>query len=358
LAADDLPQVAELFGAVFRNGRRLEYEDVINHMRAIYLDGPWFDSDISSIVHVDERGRVDGFFGVIQVPMVWGEAPIRVAVTGTLMVANSAKNPLAAVRMARAHLAGPQDMTLCDTANRVSLDLAQELKFTILGSNGLEWYRVLRPAGFGLEWLRGRGHSGLARLCGLPARFVDRRLRRFGPHAAESASSVLDRDIDVTAFVECAVQLARPFALRPRWDEPGLKWQLHLAAKKEGWGPLHMRQVTNQSGKLMGAYLYYGKHGSVAVVLQILTLPGMATRVVASLCQHAMEIGCVAVRGQAGPSIMDGLFRTPGVFYRHRAATVMHSRIPELVLAAMSGNALLGGLVGDTWTRLTSDAFD
>jgi hypothetical protein len=358
LTLDDLPDVAELFGAVFRNGIPLQKTKVIEHMRAIYLDGPWFDAEISSIVHTDAGGRVNGFFGVMQVPMVWRGAPVRVGITGALMVANPAADPLAAVRMAKAHLAGPQDLTICDSANRTSLDLAQELKFAIIGSNCLEWYRVLRPAGLGMELLRLRGMAGLAALGGMAARLVDHRLRQMRFRGAETAASVLDRDIEIQAFVKNALQLANPFLLRPRWDPPGLEWQLRLAAEKKVWGPLHIREVTTKAGKLVGTYLYHGRRGGVAVVLQVLAHPGMAARVLACLCRHAGEIGCVAVRGQTSAALMDGLFRTPSVFYRHRAATVAYSRDAEMVTALMTGNALVGGLIGDTWTQLASEIFD
>ena len=54
---------------------------------------------------------------------------------------------------------------------------------------------------------------------------------------------------------------------------------------------------------------------------------------------------------------MPGLFRNDNLFFRHASGTHLHARDAELLKAIVAGRALVGGLVGEGWTRLVSDEF-
>ena len=355
LGEDDLPAVAALFAEVFRAGLPVQTSSLIDHMRALYLGGPWFDPGLCSLVHLDEGGRIDGFLGVVAMPMRWQGRPLRAGITGTWMVRNPAQNAMATLRLARAYLAGPQDLSVSDTLNRISLDLAQELKYAVLSGDSLEWTRVLRPAGFGQAMLRAQGRPRLARLASCLATLADRSTRRF---VSLPDPGVDDAAVEPKAFIAHAQTLAVQYEVRPDWDGPGLEWLLRLAAQQRFCGTLELRAIHKKNGKLAGVYALYGGRGRIAVALQVLCRPGMAARVIGSMCRRATEAGAVGVRGQTHPALIDGLIRTHGVFYRHRAATVVHSRDPALIEIARRGDMLVGGFVGDSWTRLATDQFD
>lgn len=352
LEPDDLPAVAALFFKVFRGGKVGPAGPVIAHMRDIYLDGPWSDPDVRSIVNVDAMGRVDGFFGIMAIPMVMDGKRVRACMTSTLMAENRGADPMVGFRLGRALIAGPQDLTVTDTANRISLDLGRHLRFATLTANSLEWYRVLRPAGQAAASLRTRGLGALVAL--LPARAIDRQWAKHRPIDADGTDTRL---IDATEFAGHLIELSQGFKIRPEWTVETLARQLRIAAEKRGWGSLGFREVRAKANKLAGVFAVYADASRVATVLQAAVSPMLAERAVAGLCRDLAEQGCVAVRGQTSPRLMDGLFRTPGVFYRHQAATLLHSRHPAIVEAALSGGMLAGGLVGDTWVRLTSDDF-
>jgi hypothetical protein len=68
-------------------------------------------------------------------------------------------------------------------------------------------------------------------------------------------------------------------------------------------------------------------------------------------------LGCTVVRGAAQPFLMPGLFRNDSLFFGHASGTHLHARDAELLKAIVAGRALVGGLVGEGWTRLVSDEF-
>ena len=61
----------------------------------------------------------------------------------------------------------------------------------------------------------------------------------------------------------------------------------------------------------VGCYLYYGRPGGIAWVLQILALPEATDAVVANLLNHAEAHGSVAVHGRTQPHLLDTLLAQP-----------------------------------------------
>ena len=54
---------------------------------------------------------------------------------------------------------------------------------------------------------------------------------------------------------------------------------------------------------------------------------------------------------------MPQLFGYKNVFFRYAGGTMVRSRIAEVTEAVRSGDIFIGGLMGDRWTRLSSDDF-
>jgi hypothetical protein len=115
--------------------------------------------------------------------------------------------------------------------------------------------------------------------------------------------------------------------------------------------------VHKNSGETLGAYMYFGRRRSDAMTLQVLARPETAEAVLASLFAHAAEMGCTVVRGVAQPFLMPGLVRSERVVFRHASGTQICVRNPELRRSIRSARVLVGGLVGEGWTRLVSDDF-
>jgi hypothetical protein len=99
----------------------------------------------------------------------------------------------------------------------------------------------------------------------------------------------------------------------------------------------------------VGCYLYYGRPGGIARVLQILALPRAVDGVVTNLIGHAGAQGCVAVRSRTYCAIT--------ACCSSAASTTVYSKNADLLSAIRFGDALIIGLAGEGWTRLIGEQF-
>ncbi len=350
--------MCDLFAATFRPGCEHRRDEVAASLEAIYLQSPAYDPDFGSIVHVDAMGRIDGFLGVINITLRLGDRLLRAGVLGAFMAESPRSSPAIGVSLIRGMLARRLDVLFSDTANRTSLDISRALHFSVLPLPSLEWARVLRPAGTAAHLLR-RKRPSLARWVGPGLRVIDTFLprRRDAAVDARSIDGTTDRAIEPEAFVAAAPALLGGYALRPAWDEAELSWSLAQAALQTRNGPLHLREVVERNGARAGLYLMYAKAGAVAHALQVLSVRGRESAVMGNLIRHAQALGAVSVRGAASREAVSGLTRHPGIFYHHLMSTIVWSPDKEVLAAIRSGDVFLGGLAGETWTRIFADSF-
>ena len=149
---------------------------------------------------------------------------------------------------------------------------------------------------------------------------------------------------------------AATYPLHPDWDPVALKWMLDHASHHQARGPLYRRMVYGKNDKPLGCYLYQGRPGRVAWVLQILALPDALDGVLDSLFAHAYRQGSVALKGRTQQRLLDPLLKRGCIFYR-RASAVVHSRNPELLAAVRSGGAITSGFAAESWMRLIGEKF-
>lgn len=123
------------------------------------------------------------------------------------------------------------------------------------------------------------------------------------------------------------------------------------------YGPLHIREVVNRTGRRIGLYLLYARRDGVAYALQVLVLPNREEAVIGRLIAQAAELGAVAVRGATSTEITKGLIRQKGIVYHHVMGTIAWARDPEILAAIRGGNLFLGGLAGETWARIVTEDF-
>ena len=352
---DDMAAVAGLFQRTFRNARLAAPVSLTSYLRELYFEHPWRDPALPSKVFVAD-GAVRGFIGILPLRLAFRGRTLRAAVASSLMVDNPQANPLAGARLFRAYLAGPQDVSLSDSANPVSRGMWDRLGGKPAPSESMEWVRPFRPFATALAlgadfvpslryarpvaWL-GDGIAGL----------FNRDLMRVSPPDAAHDADASDEDL-----VRLIPELAAAYEVRPAWDPTTLRWMLAHAADKNRRGPMVRRIVRGKDGGLLGCYIYYGRHGGVAWVLQLLARPDAIGPVLDNLLASALARGCVGVRGRSQARLLDALQRRHCLFF-HLSATVVHSHDTELVAAVRGGEALVTGLAGDAWTRLVGDTF-
>jgi len=356
--AQDAQRVANIFQKVFRHTAAPAPAALVEQFREVYLAHPAQDPDLASLVHERQDGTVDGFIGAIPQPMLFKGRKLRGVVSGTFMVENPAASPTAGGRLFRRMLNGPQDITITDNANRRSLDFQRAMHCQTLDLQSLQWTKILNWVDYALSVIGERTwRLPVAPLRHIVHLFGSPLVTKRGSEARGRRLAWHDADIDAESFSALFGRFIEAFELCPDWTRGQLLWLLEQAAHKTKVGRLFMRGVFRENGEPIGAYLYFARPGADGIALQIVTEPDMAEFVLESLFEHAAKQGCTVVRGSAQPYLMNGLFRSENVMLRHASITSVRTRDPELLQAARTGTALIGGLVGEGWTRLVSDDF-
>jgi len=363
LAAEDLEGVAALFLTKFRRRRRHLLDRAIaetaEYMREIYLDPAGQSGASNALVQINRQGRLGGFLGVLKARYELNGAALNAAIIGPLMADPGADDGSAGPQLLRALHQGEFDLQLTDSANRTSLAFARPMKYQLLPVHCLGWTCIFRPAGMAAATLR-RKWPGLPRLALDPcARAFDALAkRRFESPAHLSSSQRVHREpIDAAQFAERLPTLLSDYSLRPVWKDGELPRLLALATEKRADGPLHFGGTFDETGKMLGCYAFYGRAGDIASLLQIQASGSHWGATLDALVAAAWDMGCVGITGQTQSRFMPQLFGYKNVFFRYAGGTMVRSRIAGVAEAVRSGDIFIGGVMGDRWTRLSSDDF-
>lgn len=364
LRESDIPSVASLFQRMLRKSRNPASLSLERYLKAVFLAGPDQDPEIVSHVHVRDDGVVSGFIGVFPLPLLFNERPLRGAICGSLMVDGHEQDPFAGARLMRAFLAGPQDISLTETANDVSTAMWRKLRATVLPDHSLEWLRIIRPTGFCVEMAASA--TGAARLLAPFAKPLDALVRRRTaeeprwtnvPIRGRAGNAVTSREADDETTMELFAEFTSGFAIRPQWRPESLRRMVSESRRKALYGEMVRRVVTTPGGRPSGLFLYYGDPGRIGRVVQILAAPGQTGAVIDSMVNHAAESGIVALRGRTQPTLLDAMLGRRFAFV-HASSSIVHARDPALIEPFRRGNAFFNGFAGESWSRLIGDRFD
>jgi hypothetical protein len=356
--ADDIPAVARIFQKAHRDPRDRAPASLEACLKELLFDHPWYDRELSSRVYVAADGKVGGFIGVIPLHMSYQGRSVRAAVPTSLAVERPDLDPFAGAKLVRSFLSGPQEISISEPANDLAIGMWERLGGQSVASESMEWLRVFRPAGLALALAAERFPPAmLARPIG---QLCDRVAGRFtgdaALFAAKSRTYVHDADVSDDLLMQHLPTFAATYPLHPDWDRDALQWMLNHASRHNTRGPLYRRMVYGKHDTPIGCYLYQGRPGRIAWVLQILALPDALHAVLDSLFAHAYAQGSVALKGRTQQRLLDPLLKRACIFYR-RASAVVHSRNPELLQTVRSGGAITSGFAAESWTRLIGENF-
>jgi hypothetical protein len=359
LEREDLPAVAQLFQKTFRKSEHTP-PSLVAHLHEILFAHPWQDSDLPSKILVSESGRIQGFIGVFPGRLELGGQSLRAAFAGSLMVENPEANPLAGARLIRAFLAGPQDLSLTETANATALGMWQKLSLPFDVGYSLNWLRVFRPATTAVRLMEknvgaARVFKPMASVADIIAANTRLSTLRFQPQSR--TPRIRFREATRAEFRDATLILKDQFPLRPQWDIPSLDWLIDQASQKRQFGTPFWRVGETRTGGFAGAYAYFGRAGSLGWLLQALCSPDAAGDLVEDLFAHADAAGCAGLRGAGHPWLTPELI-TRKTSFHGRAFYLAHARDQSLLEPIRSGRALISGLAGESWMRLIGDSFD
>lgn len=362
LERSDLQNVANLLVRTFQGRKGDASPEMAGYLGQLLLDQPDKDPDIHSLVHEQEKGHITGFMGVFTQPMALGGKTLRAAIGNSLAVDRDAVDPMAGARLCRSFFQGPQDITISDRSNATSVSLWRGMGGDVLPLYSLDWLRVLRPMEAATFPVRRRlrlTEASLPLVRGLDRLVAHLALRRGRdltevPRAPLRPKGLARRDVDAGALAPVIRTLVAEDSLHPVWSDAGLVAVLAQAGQKRELGETTMQVVTDASGRPVGAYIYYLAAHGMAQVLHVLSTKAMIGPVLDLMLLDAYERGAAAIGGRAQPRLIEALMDRQASFssaYR----CVFRASDDDVLSAVREGRAVIGGLVGEFWTRLNGD---
>ena len=363
-AADDAPRVAEILLWAFQKSTRPAPQGMIDYIRRLYLDIPWADPDIYARVMELPDGRLSGFAGLSPLPLRMGDKRIRVGVTSSLSVDDRIGDHMTGPRLVRHMRNGAQDGVFSDRSNQAATAISRQLKSDILHNYSMDFIRLLRPAGRGVEWLS--NHFRPARLLSPLTGAIDRRLAArslvsenahwAAPGKTRGSDSFRDVAVGLEEVLDLIPGFLERYTLRPDLERHHWRFILEDGSRKAALGQFFANAVVSPSGETVGLYLYHGRKGHTAELLQAFSNPGREGIILDKLIGHAMSIGAVAIHGRSTPTFSRQLMDRRAFFYPNMW-TVVYSRDPEVVSHFNAGKAFFTGIAGENWIRLNGDRF-
>lgn len=314
LTEDDIPQVAALYQRVFGGGVQASLQPLTDYFHDVFFENPWNDRELSSWVYETETRTIAGFLGVIPRRFHLRGRSLQAAVSTQLMVDDSSRHRLAALKLLQTFFAGPQEFSFTDGANDASRRTWKALGGVDIPIYSLCWTRLLGPS---------------------------------QEEVPEVAPGFLEEDLDVPTLLENLPRLTRHLSLRPEYDSAFLGWLLSLAEEKTKHGLLRKRVLRN-AGRIEGWYVYYLNVGGTSQVLQLVASPESFSAVLGQLFKTLRRAGATAVSGRLDPPYLHEFSRQQ-CHFSAGSAVLARASDPGLLEAIYRGDALLSRLEGEWW---------
>ena len=355
---EDIAQVGALYFKIFRNKPENSSSDFNTYFKELFFGSPYYSPENGSFVHETADGQIDSVLSAV--PMEYhvnGKAMIS-RLLGTFMT-DPDMSTQGAAQLTLTLRARRQDLCFTNTASPTSASHLRAVGGVVLPTQSLEWCRVFKPAAYAVQCLRPHT-SFLHKTAWLPlAKFGDTMIRKIGKiPPLEPPRGVRDEIMEDVAFQELAPSFVADYSVRPAWSKPEISWILHMASMHKSDGQLQIRCVYDDVGRVCGCYVFFGKPGAIAKVLNILATSRQDSDLVVTQMLHRLEsAGYVAAQGPVQPRLLEAFSRHSALFYRHKAYTCVSTRHREVIEAIDRHDIFLGGLAGESWSRLASDFY-
>jgi hypothetical protein len=345
----DVPEVAALHRRVFGLSDQYRPELHSRYFYEVFLNNPWCDRKVCSLVYEERGSKIGGFLGVVPRPMRIGGRSIRAAVSSQFVVDSASRSKFAGVLLLQAFLSGPQDLSLADEANDASRAIWERLGGSTAVLYSIHWTFALHPARFlQLRIARRPGWKRWAFMLTPISRAIETVAAGTLQSTISTATISLEEGLSVESLLMCCDSLWHSDSLRPIYDRYSLEWLLGRSGDGHALQGAAVRKGTQE---IIGWFLYYLDLGGVAEVVQIGSQKGSARLVLDELFRHAQRQGAVALRGRMEAGFMPEILACPRLSYGRRFWTLIHSSKPEVLDTIRRGEAFLTRLEGEWCLR-------
>jgi hypothetical protein len=343
---DDIPQIIELNTRLFPESSTLSYDIQKDIFEEACFRNPWYDPDISSLVHIESDGRISGFLGVVPRQMSFGGKLIRVAVGQHLMVDRST---LASVQLFKTFLSGPQDLSFTDMGVDVSRTIWERLGGITIYHDSIYWRRTFHPLSFASSILR-KNKTIQQKKPGILASIGDMIIASlpFNPLHPKKPSGYL-KDLTEDEFLNSIPRFTSLRKLHPVYNYKSVTWLFNILHKEKRFGAFQKKAVYDDDNQLLGWFLFNLRPNGRSEVIQIAADKRTIKNVLAHLYWAAWEGKTIELSGRLDPHFMKEFSDRLNLFIPGRNWMSVHSQNPEIVKAVLSGDAFLTRLEGDLW---------
>ena len=349
----DIPQVARVHRAAFRLEPAPGLAAYHDYFTRVFLDNPAGEGPIPSLVYQDRDGRIAGFIGLVPRRVATNGRHFRALVSSQFIVDPASHVGLVALRLVKAYLEGPQDLSIADEANDVSRRIWEGLGGTTARLLSLYWTRPLRPARLAMSYLRQRrGFAPLAVAAAplaaigdtLAARLPGSHFRQHEPHADAE-------DLRSRTVLAHTAAVGDPGVVRVEYDDRTFQWLLDRAANRSAGGRV-LKAVLKDGSKIVGWYIAHLDRDGVADLAQLEARPSAIRDVLDHLFFHAWQQGAVSVTGRMDPRFMQALSDNYCLFHRRGPWVLIKTNKPELLHPLETGATSLSRFDGEWSLRL------
>jgi hypothetical protein len=346
LTANDITQVADLHQQSGIGDSPQDMGRLCDYYRTTFIDSPWHNPNLPSLVGCDDKNQIVGFIGVLSRQMMYNKTRLNVAVAHRFMVDSRRASPMIAVRLMKRFLAGPQDLSLSDGAND------QGKKFW-LGCGGqiswlysIDWFKPILPISYFMSVASRKNHRWLRGLLPIGNLIDKAYLRFFKGSISQDADELKKEPLTYELLFECIQQFSAAKILVPIYTIPEIQWLYQFMAFNTARGQLDGRRLKDKSGKNVGCYLYYLRDDGIAEVMLLCACKNRETQVYHCFLNELKQKGAIGVIGRIEPDFML-TFGQDKVLFKRGSWAMVHSRRPELMNAINSGNAFFSKLDGE-----------
>jgi hypothetical protein len=348
LSPADLPQVVALYRTHLAEPHVAEPDELRVAFEQVFLGEPLSDPAIPSLVFEGSDGEILGFIGSLVHRMRFRQRPVRLACSSSLVVSPKARQIGAGGLLLRKYMAGPQDLTMTDTAGSATEHLWKRLGGSMYNLGSITWLHVIHPvrAAVGLKlWHAGRYQRlPLARpLC----RPLDAVYSRFTRAQDNDDGSSTEEELSPRLLIDHLHLGPQQADLWPDHGLESLGMLLGHIGRSRSNGTLVRKLVRDSRGQPVGWYVASLLPSDIYRVLGLAATPGNEQLLYRHVLRNAKELNAAAVAGRVEPWLLEILPRNTMMFSRVRF--LIHSRDESIRDAVCSSKALLTGLESDVW---------